>query len=120
MAAEPLRLLVCGGRHYADWVGVCAALDDVLAKRPIAVVIAGAAHGADTLAVHWAADRHTPTLVFPADWTTYGKRAGFIRNRQMLREGRPTFVVAFPGGTGTADMVRASREAGLKVWQPYG
>jgi hypothetical protein len=118
--AEPLRLLVCGGRGYAEWVAACAALDDVLSRRPIAVVIAGGARGADALAVRWAEDRHLAALVFPADWTTYGKRAGFIRNRQMLREGRPTFVVAFPGGTGTADMVRASREAGLKVWRPYG
>jgi predicted Rossmann-fold nucleotide-binding protein len=31
---------------------------------------------------------------------------------------RPDVVIAFPGGAGTADMVRAATAAGVKVWQP--
>jgi ABC-type sugar transport system substrate-binding protein len=33
----------------------------------------------------------------------------------MLDEGKPDIVVAFPGGTGTADMVRRARKAGVVV-----
>jgi hypothetical protein len=33
----------------------------------------------------------------------------------MLDEGRPTLVVAFPDGRGTADMVRRARGAGVEV-----
>jgi predicted Rossmann-fold nucleotide-binding protein len=33
----------------------------------------------------------------------------------MLAEGRPDAVIAFPGGKGTADMVRKARAAGLPV-----
>jgi hypothetical protein len=33
----------------------------------------------------------------------------------MLREGRPDLVAAFPGGRGTAHMVRIAREAGVEV-----
>jgi hypothetical protein len=33
----------------------------------------------------------------------------------MLAEGAPGLVVAFPGGKGTANMVRLSREAGVEV-----
>jgi predicted Rossmann-fold nucleotide-binding protein len=32
---------------------------------------------------------------------------------------KPDGVVAFPGGDGTADMVRRARAAGVKVWEPY-
>lgn len=52
---------------------------------------------------------------FPADWNKYGKRAGYIRNKQMLEEGKPDIVLAFPGGKGTAMMVRLAKEAGVRV-----
>lgn len=33
----------------------------------------------------------------------------------MLDEGKPDLVVVFPGGTGTADMVRRAKKAGVEV-----
>ena len=54
----------------------------------------------------------------PADWKQYGRGAGPIRNREMLQYSEPDIVVAFPGGAGTADMIRAARTAGYPVVQP--
>ena len=31
----------------------------------------------------------------------------------------PEYVVAFPGGRGTANMIDVAKERGLTVWQPY-
>jgi hypothetical protein len=39
-----------------------------------------------------------------ADWNRLGPGAGHIRNQRMIDEGKPDAAVAFPGGTGTADM----------------
>ena len=50
-----------------------------------------------------------------ADWKKYGKSAGCRRNALMLRDGCPDFVVAFPGGRGTADMVKKAKAAGVRV-----
>jgi hypothetical protein len=33
----------------------------------------------------------------------------------MLDEGKPDLVIAFPGGRGTADMVKKARRAGVEV-----
>jgi hypothetical protein len=33
----------------------------------------------------------------------------------MLNEGKPDLVVAFPGGRGTADMVKRARAAGIEL-----
>ena len=52
---------------------------------------------------------------FPANWKEYGKRAGYIRNAQMLNEGKPDLVVAFPGGKGTQMMIKLAKAAGVKV-----
>jgi hypothetical protein len=62
--------------------------------------------------------RGVEVLEFSADWKTHGKSAGPMRNRQMLNDGQPTAVVAFPGGRGTADMIHAAKAVGLPVWEP--
>jgi hypothetical protein len=78
-------------------------------------IIHGGARGADSMAGEFANETGIEEIVFPADWKMYGRRAGPIRNQQMLDEGKPDLVVAFPGGRGTADMVGRARTAGIEV-----
>lgn len=108
-----MRILVCGGRDYLDWTNVEYVLCEYEAENP--TIIQGGAKGADFLAKVWAFEYDTPCLEFPADWKKHGRGAGSIRNQQMLDEGKPELVIAFPGGTGTADMVRRSKKAGVEV-----
>ena len=104
-------ILVCGGRDFKNRLAMYRALDDINPRK----VISGAAQGADKLAAEWAKNRRIPLQEFPADWKTHGKNAGPIRNRQMLDEGLPELVVAFPGGRGTSDMVRQANDAGVQT-----
>ena len=88
-------------------------------------IISGAAKGADSVAIDWAVVNWCKCHIFPADWDKHGKAAGYIRNRQMLEEGKPDLVMAFPGGKGTAMMVDIAKKAGVPVkeieWpSPYG
>lgn len=79
------------------------------------VIIAGGAKGADSAAADFAVVSFCQLQEFKADWNKHGKAAGAIRNQQMLDEGKPDLVVAFPGGRGTADMVRRAKKAGIEV-----
>lgn len=106
------RLLVCGGRDFTDENLMHSVLDF---RRTLEVLIHGVARGADTLAGEWAKFWGVPVDAYPADWDRLGKRAGALRNAQMLREGKPTLVIAFPGGAGTANMVEQSLTAGVPV-----
>jgi len=106
-----MRVLVCGGRNYTNYKSLSAALNGL----HIDVLIHGAAAGADSLADRWARMNGVQREAYPADWDTHGKAAGPIRNKQMLVEGKPDFVVAFPGGTGTANMVKQAEAAGIRV-----
>lgn len=110
-----LAVLVCGGRDFSDAAMLRAQLDRLHAARPIAVLIEGDARGADKLAGEWAEAHGVTVRRFPADWQRYGRSAGPRRNQQMLDEGRPDLVVAFPGGKGTAGMVKLARAAGCEV-----
>lgn len=113
-----MKVLICGGRDFTDSGLMGSVLRPIMSAvgDPAEVTfILGAAPGADTLAERWAEVFGARKRVFPADWAAHGKAAGPIRNQQMLDVGRPDIVVAFPGGRGTADMVRRAKAAGVKV-----
>ena len=113
-----MRVLVCGGRNYQDRDQLVADLDLCLETYGEIEIISGGADGADLMATVWAAARNVPCTTYFADWKKYGRKAGPIRNQQMIDEGKPGVVIAFPGGRGTADMVRRARQAGIQVCQP--
>ena len=110
-----MRVLVCGGREFANRQMLTEALNRLHRERGVALIIAGGARGADTMAEWWAKTQNVPFDVYQADWTGLGRKAGPVRNQRMLDEGKPDLVVAFPGGRGTADMMRRAREAGVEV-----
>ena len=111
-ATIPTRYLICGGRDFADEALLDKALKALILHPEDAVIIHGAARGADRMAAAWGKDRGAQIEPYPItseDWTRLGKAAGPIRNRQMLDIGKPDVVLAFPGGPGTANMVKQAR-----------
>lgn len=109
------RVLVCGGRDYDDKESLTTVLDAAHHANPIECLIHGAARGADTLAADWALSHDVLCNAYPADWERDGKAAGPIRNQRMLDLGKPHMVIAFPGGKGTADMIRRAEAAKVPV-----
>lgn len=109
-----MKILVCGGRDYENCAAVNRALNSL---ADVTHVIHGGAAGADYCAFKWANDHGVQEVRCDANWQYWGKAAGAARNRSMLALS-PDLVVAFPGGTGTAHMVRIAEAAGIKVWMP--
>lgn len=111
-----MRVLVCGGRTYSDDTRLFSVLDKLNdAASGVDVLVEGGANGADHMAWAWSVLRGVPSERFEADWENQGTFAGPMRNARMLAEGKPDLVVAFPGGRGTADMVKKARRAGVEV-----
>jgi hypothetical protein len=113
-----MKVLVCGGRDFADFAMLSEEMTGLLVERDVDAIIHGGARGADSMAGEFANAIGIEEIVFPDDWKKYGRRAGPIRNQQMLDEGKPDLVGAFPGGRGTADMVERARAAGIEVRLP--
>lgn len=87
-------------------------------------IIAGGAPGTDDNAIVWAMVNGFDYKVYEADWKQHKKAAGPIRNQLMLdseveynqyNQIDNFIVVAFPGGTGTADMVRRAEKLGIEI-----
>jgi hypothetical protein len=118
MIGDVMRILVCGGRDYNDQKKFNAVMKEY--DRVITTLISGRAKGADSLAEDWAARHMVNAEIYPADWRRYGRSAGYQRNLRMRDEGKPDLVIAFPGGRGTAMMIKLAEEKGIKVrrvWQ---
>lgn len=119
-------VICCGGRDYQDRDRVFAALDKAHAKRPITLLVHGACMdpkthklaGADRWADEWAREHGVEPELHPASWEMWGKAAGPMRNKQMAEAGAHV-CIAFPGGAGTANMVRNARARDIVVWEPY-
>ncbi len=111
------RVIVAGCREFSDYELLCEKLDFLLAQLSDPVIVSGTCRGADQLGERYAAERGYPCNRFPADWNRYGRRAGYLRNRQMAENAE--YLVAFWDGrterSGTHMMITIARELGLPV-----
>jgi YspA, cpYpsA-related SLOG family len=111
-----MKVMVTGGRHYADEEQLNAILDEVHSNTVIDLVMHGNASGADTLAKHWCRAHNVEHKPYPADWGKFGRAAGPMRNQFMVDD-QPDVVIAFPGGKGTGDAVKRARKKSIIVIQ---
>lgn len=117
---DNMRILVCGDRNWRDRAAIRRQL--VRYDSSTTILIEGEASGADVMSRHIARELNWPDdhiLRFPADWERYGRRAGPIRNTQMLKEGKPDEVLAFHtdirSSKGTKNMISQAKYAGIPV-----
>ena len=116
-----VRVIVCGSRNLTDVLAIESALR-ALDPRPT-VLVHGAARGVDTIAALWATRNGIAVEAHPAEWDAYGRGAGPRRNSHMASLGADLCVAIFADRldpkSGTADMLRKARRAGIRtreVW----
>ena len=125
-AVAPSHSLVIaagGGRDLA-WPQqrVAAELLARSSGRLVHLLLHGGARGADAAIGRAAQQLGWSSAVMPAQWERHGRAAGPIRNRELLQQAiakavahtspgsiASVLVVAFPGGAGTASLVREAR-----------
>ena len=106
-----MKTIIAGGRDFND----TNLFNLAIKTLPITEVISGCARGADTLAIDWANKNNIPLIKYPADWNTYGKSAGYIRNIEMLKNAEQ--LLAFWDGysKGTEHMIKQATKKGLRI-----
>lgn len=108
-----MRVLVTGSRTWADTL----VIRERLSQLPDdAIVIHGDAMGADRIADAQAVMLGLLTERHPALWERYGKRAGFIRNQEMVDAGADLVLAFWDGESkGTAHTIEMAKTAGIPV-----
>ena len=82
----------------------------------ITEIVSGGARGVDRLGEEYAKKRHIPIQVFPADWTKYGKSAGYIRNEEMAKYADALIAVWDGESKGTGHMIDLAHKHNLEVY----
>ena len=107
-----MRVLVCGDRNWTNSRLIREYLEELNPDS----LIEGEARGADRLSAIEASSMGIEVIRVPADWGEYGKAAGAIRNREMIKY-EPELVIAFHNSIeeskGTADMLYVAECSGI-------
>jgi len=118
-----MKVIIAGGRKYDDYNTlqsmVMAIVDNIEDTRPSpedVEIVSGGARGADKLGERFAKENGFKVKLFPANWDTYGKSAGYIRNKEMA-DYADTLVAFWDGESkGTGHMIDLAKKKGLKVF----
>jgi len=115
--------LICGGRDFNDKELFRSHISPLRNKWawPLKIICGYDPEkkyppGADHMAYSYAQFFGLAKETYPYHYHL-GKRGGSSRNQQMLDEGKPDLVVAFPtkNSKGTYDMIRRAQKAGVET-----
>lgn len=117
-----MRIAVVGSRGYTDAEFIHKILNsvrsqivDMIGDDDNMVIVSGGARGVDTIAENWAKSKGIQTLIFLPDWNQYGRKAGFIRNQDIVKNS--DWVIAFWDGVsnGTRSSIELAKKYGIHV-----
>jgi hypothetical protein len=110
-----MKLAVTGSRTFCDYAWLEQCLLRSFRVQDIEAVVSGGARGADALAARFARRHSIPLVEIKADWERHGRKAGPMRNSEIIREA--DVLAAFWDGSsaGTRDTLAKARRAGLNV-----
>jgi hypothetical protein len=125
-AVRRLRILITGSRTWSDAWRIAEAIERAIAERgatDITIVHGACPSGADQLAAEYAeimaawydgAGRQLAEERHPADWDRLGKRAGFVRNAEMVNLGADVCLAFIRDGSrGATHTAGLAEKAGI-------
>lgn len=109
-----MRILITGSRDFDNFELMRYIL--IFFKEKDITLIHGDCRGADKIAGYIGKSLGFNIEAHPADWNRYGKKAGPIRNTEMVDSGAD-LVLAFPIGNsyGTKDCIRKAEQRGIPI-----
>jgi hypothetical protein len=106
-----MRVAVIGSRGFNDYEKV----KETLSKINITLLVSGGAKGADLLGERYAKENNIETKIFIPDWDKHGKKAGFLRNTDII-ENAELVVVFWDGSSkGTEDSINKTKKVNKKI-----
>jgi hypothetical protein len=108
-----MKTIIAGSREGLSFSVFKAMLDMV--PWDITEVVSGTARGVDQLGEMWAREQDMPLTLMQAQWDTYGKAAGILRNRAMAKYADALVAICINNSKGTSNMIEEARKNGLKI-----
>jgi len=109
-----MKVIIAGSRGIKDYATVRDAVQR--SDFPISRVLSGMAQGVDALAVRYAKENSLPCDRFPAEWSKWGRSAGYRRNVQMAQNADALVAVWDGKSPGTKHMIDVAKARGLRIF----
>lgn len=118
------KVLICGSRNFTNYDIFSRVVSHILKDYTAIEIISGGAKGADSLAEQYAKEYGYKNKIFPADWDKHGKKAGMIRNAEMIKEIKTCdnpIVIAFWDGKskGTKNTINLAKKNDIHLYIKY-
>jgi hypothetical protein len=110
-----MKTIIAGSRYLSDSEITRLCIKMCPWHREITEVICGGANGPDTFGRQWAEQNGIPVRMLSADWATYEKRAGIIRNTRMVDEADSLILIWDGVSKGSQDTLQKAKERRLVI-----
>jgi len=116
-----MRVIIAGSRDITKYEDVYEAILESRWKDDITEIISGGARGVDRLGERFAREHGLPVQHFLANWTKFGKAAGYIRNQEMAQNADALIAVWDMKSKGTANMIEVAQAMDIQtfIWRVY-
>lgn len=109
-----MKTIIAGSRTIVDYELVKQAIQQ--SQFEITEVISGNAPGPDRLGIRWATENKIPYKIFHANWNSFGRAAGILRNKQMGDYSDALIAIWDGTSRGTKHMIEYATQNGLNVF----
>lgn len=109
-----MKTIIAGSRDITDY----ALLEQVIQESgfDITTVLCGLARGVDMLGNQYANRHRLGIMYFKADWSTYGKSAGYRRNVEMSNNAEACIILWDGISKGTKHMIDIAINKNLHLY----
>jgi len=116
-----MNILIAGSRNFNDYNFLKEEVNNILInKYDNITIISGCAKGVDKFGEKFAAEYNINVLKFPAQWDLHGKKAGYLRNEEMVNflNKENDFAIFFWDGEskGTTHTINLCKKKGIKSY----
>lgn len=110
-----MNLGIIGSRNFNNYRLLYKTILSLLKLNDIKNIISGGAKGADSLGEKFADDNKINKIIFYPEWNKYGKKAGYLRNINIVENS--DYIIAFWNGKskGTEHSINLAKKYNKKI-----
>lgn len=106
-----MKLAIIGSRSFHNFQLMQEEFIKKYDPKDVECIISGGASGADKMAEKLAAEYKIPTKIFRANWSMFGKQAGFLRNHDIISNADEILVfMVKEGSRGTQHSISIAKD----------
>jgi len=112
-----MRTIIAGSRNCMDYGQLLHAISEITWIPT--VIVSGTAKGVDRMGEQWAEENGIPVERYPANWSKYGKSAGYKRNTEMAQRSDALLALWDFESRGTKHMIDLAKKYKLirSIWR---